>query len=100
MSKLYDSRTGEYHTAPRSERTIRSAGLLTILLLVDASADHCVVRTRLPEHRFAGTWIDERNSAVKAALTTARQCCNAPRIAEISDWPVSFTAYEIEFACD
>ncbi|MGR8948793.1 MAG: hypothetical protein ACU84Q_12145 [Gammaproteobacteria bacterium] len=59
----------------------------------------CVVRTKMPNQRLPGTWIDERNSALRAALYEAKQCCDNPRLQSVEDWMVGFTAYEATFIC-
>lgn len=67
--------------------------------VVSASEGQCIVRTKLPDQRLPGTWIDERNSALRAALNQAKQCCPSPRLALVEDWMVGFTAYEATFLC-
>ena len=67
--------------------------------LLSAVGEQCVVRTKLPNQRLPGTWVDERNSAVRAALDEARRCCSEPRLLEVADWMVGFTAYEVRFDC-
>ena len=67
--------------------------------LVSMSAEQCVVRTKLPDQRLAGTWVDERNSALRAALDEARRCCDEPQLLSVVDWMVGFTAYEASFRC-
>ena len=67
--------------------------------VVSAQAGQCIIRTKLPDQRLPGTWIDERNSALRAALDEAKQCCTSPRLALVEDWMVGFTAYEATFLC-
>lgn len=67
--------------------------------LISTESNQCVVRTKLPDQRLAGTWIDERNSALRAALSAAKRCCGEPRLVSVEDWMVGFTAYEATFVC-
>ena len=67
--------------------------------LVLNSPRQCIVRTKLPDQRLAGTWVDERNSALRAALIEARSCCDNPQLRSVADWMVGFTAYEAHFDC-
>ena len=67
--------------------------------LVASSPQQCIVRTKLPNQRLAGTWVDERNSALRAALMEARACCDNPKLRFVADWMVGFTAYEAHFDC-
>ena len=67
--------------------------------LINAQSNQCIVRTKLPDQRLAGTWVDERNSALRAALSAAKRCCAVPRLISVEDWMVGFTAYEATFTC-
>lgn len=68
--------------------------------LLNNSPESCVVRTKLPEQRQPGSWIDERNSALGAALAEAHHCCSNPRLVLVEDWMVGFTPYQATFQCD
>lgn len=68
--------------------------------LVSAARSQCLVNVRLPGHRVAGGWLDERNSALKAATQTARACCADPKPALVEDWPVDFVAFNVAFECE
>ena len=67
--------------------------------LISFNRERCVVRTKMANQRLPGTWIDERNSALRAALHEAKQCCDNPRMQSVDDWMVGFTAYEATFIC-
>lgn len=68
--------------------------------VVSGTAQRCIIRTKLPEQRLPGSWLDDRNSALRAALETAATCCMEPKLTMVEDWMVGFSAYEATFSCD
>ncbi len=68
--------------------------------IVSGTSQHCIIRTKLPEQRLPGSWLDDRNSALRAALATAAVCCPDPKLTLVEDWMVGFSAYEATFGCN
>ncbi|MEM7468569.1 MAG: hypothetical protein AAF387_16995 [Pseudomonadota bacterium] len=67
--------------------------------VVSHDPTQCVVNTKWQNQRLPGTWIDERNSALRAALIAAQSCCEKPQLRSVEDWMVGFTAYQAKFDC-
>ena len=68
--------------------------------IVSGTPERCIIRTKLPEQRLPGSWLDDRNAALRAALETATICCADPQLSLVEDWIVGFTAYEASFRCE
>ena len=68
--------------------------------IVSGTAAQCIISTKLPEQRLPGSWLDDRNSALRAALETATICCPDPQLMLVEDWMVGFSAYIATFRCD
>ena len=83
---------GQMPEAPHAQQNRR---LVTSL----GSGAGCHVQVRLPDETRASTWLVERDAAVAAARLAAQSCCAAPRVKNIADWPVGFTAFDVEFDC-
>ncbi len=75
-------------------------GQLLETQVVSGTAERCIIRTKLPEQRLPGLWLDDRNSALRAALERAAICCADPQLTLVEDWIVGFSAYEATFHCD